>query len=276
MPEFDEDVWVAALDARLDALPGSPTSTDVMHVTDDYEASTGVAVAVRRALEGGGSLPDEWTDGGNGNVTAAADPTFVPLTIEQSDELTSALELKAAAGATALATHLLTVYDDTGTAVGDIDAEGNLFLYDGAAVRVQLHHQGQISVNALAGLPAGTFILRARSNDGADAFRCITPGSGKATTITSVAAGDTALEIGSFDEDSDAINLIGAPDYNGGEFRVWGDGKFSTKAHTAPADGNIVAGECVFWFDQTDGAAKFKMKAKTADGTVVASEVALA
>lgn len=60
MPEFDEDVWVAALDDRLDALPDSPTSTDVMHVTDDYEASTGVAVAVRRALEGGGS-PDLWT-----------------------------------------------------------------------------------------------------------------------------------------------------------------------------------------------------------------------
>lgn len=226
---------------------------------------------------GGGSLPAPWTaDNVTGEVTAAAEPTKVPLTVEQSDDSTAALELKAAPGATVLATRLLTVYDDTGTAVGDIDAEGNLNLYDGVGVRVSLDHRGRISANAVGGGVAGSIVLQAQINGGSTPFRCLYPGAGLSTGIQSGAAGDIALEIGAFDENSDAINLTGAPDYNGGEFRVWGDGKFSTKAHTVPADGDIAPGECVFCFDATNGAAKWKIKGKSLDGTVVTGEVALA
>ena len=46
--------------------------------------------------------------------------------------------------------------------------------------------------------------------------------------------------------------------------------------HAAPADAGLVAGECAFWFDQTNGAAKLMLKGKTADGTVVAASVAMA
>lgn len=48
-----------------------------------------------------------------------------------------------------------------------------------------------------------------------------------------------------------------------------------TSVHTAPADGAINPGECAIWFDQTDGAAKLMIKAKTEDGTIAVGEVAL-
>jgi hypothetical protein len=52
-------------------------------------------------------------------------------------------------------------------------------------------------------------------------------------------------------------------------------GYFVTKLHSAPADGDLAAGELALWFDQTDGAAKLMIKAKSADGTVAVGEVAL-
>lgn len=39
-------------------------------------------------------------------------------------------------------------------------------------------------------------------------------------------------------------------------------------ATSAPADGDLVAGQMAIWFDDTDGAAKFMVKAKQADGAV--------
>jgi hypothetical protein len=48
--------------------------------------------------------------------------------------------------------------------------------------------------------------------------------------------------------------------------------------HAAPADGTLAAGECAFWFDQTDGVGNTKLmvKGKSADGTVKSGTVVLA
>lgn len=54
------------------------------------------------------------------------------------------------------------------------------------------------------------------------------------------------------------------------------NGYFTTRKNAAPADAELIAGEAAYWFDSTNGAAKFKVKAKQADGTVVSGEVALA
>ncbi len=51
---------------------------------------------------------------------------------------------------------------------------------------------------------------------------------------------------------------------------------FMTALHAAPADGALAAGDCALWFDQTNAAGKLMVKAKTADGTVVAGSLALA
>jgi hypothetical protein len=52
-------------------------------------------------------------------------------------------------------------------------------------------------------------------------------------------------------------------------------GYFITAKTTAPADADLNASECAFWFDNTNGAGKFNVKAKTANGTVVTGQVAL-
>lgn len=48
--------------------------------------------------------------------------------------------------------------------------------------------------------------------------------------------------------------------------------------HAAPADGDLAAGECCLWFDQTDGVGNTKLKAKgkSADGTVKTATLLLA
>lgn len=58
--------------------------------------------------------------------------------------------------------------------------------------------------------------------------------------------------------------------------RINKDGYMMTRKTSAPADADLVAGEMALWLDSTNGAAKFKIKAKQANGTVVAGEVALA
>jgi VCBS repeat-containing protein len=46
--------------------------------------------------------------------------------------------------------------------------------------------------------------------------------------------------------------------------------------NAAPADGDLSAGEMALWMDKTNGAAKFMVKAKQANGTVVTGSVNLA
>lgn len=53
-------------------------------------------------------------------------------------------------------------------------------------------------------------------------------------------------------------------------------GHLGYNAHAAPADAELAAGELSLWFDQTNGAAKFMVKAKQADGTVRTGSLALA
>jgi hypothetical protein len=52
--------------------------------------------------------------------------------------------------------------------------------------------------------------------------------------------------------------------------------QFSFYQVAAPADGLLAPGDCALWFDQTDGAAKLMVKAKTANGTVATAAIALA
>jgi len=55
---------------------------------------------------------------------------------------------------------------------------------------------------------------------------------------------------------------------------VRGIGLFNT-LNSAPADGDLAAGECAWWFDKTDGAAKLMIKAKQNDSTVKTASISL-
>jgi hypothetical protein len=65
-----------------------------------------------------------------------------------------------------------------------------------------------------------------------------------------------------------------------GTVRELGDLTFGNfvlvKAHAVPADADLSAGDAAVWYDQTNGAAKLMVKAKTANGTVVTGSVTLA
>jgi uncharacterized protein YdeI (BOF family) len=54
------------------------------------------------------------------------------------------------------------------------------------------------------------------------------------------------------------------------------NGYYTTRKNAAPADAELANGEAAYWFDSTNGAAKFMVKAKQADGTVVTGSLALA
>ncbi len=58
--------------------------------------------------------------------------------------------------------------------------------------------------------------------------------------------------------------------------RVSAGGYFITSRNAAPADAVLAAGDLAHWFDSTNGLSKVKFKGKSANGTVVTGEVALA
>lgn len=53
------------------------------------------------------------------------------------------------------------------------------------------------------------------------------------------------------------------------------NGYFMTKKTSAPADGDLQSSQLALWLDDTNGAGKLMIKAKTANGTVVSGSVAL-
>lgn len=56
------------------------------------------------------------------------------------------------------------------------------------------------------------------------------------------------------------------------------DGYLGIQLHAAPADGSLANGECMLWFDQTNGVGntKLMLKGKSADGTVKTASIVLA
>lgn len=73
---------------------------------------------------------------------------------------------------------------------------------------------------------------------------------------------------------TDMLEAIGAS--SAGTARIDAAGRFATTAHSAPGDSAVAAGTAFIWFDQTNGASKLMVKAKSANGTVVTGQVALA
>ena len=82
--------------------------------------------------------------------------------------------------------------------------------------------------------------------------------------ILKAAASPTADRLQVMDSDGATIPL-----------RINKNGYMLVANTSAPADAELSAGQMALWFDSTNGAAKLKVKAKQANGAVVAGEVAL-
>jgi hypothetical protein len=142
-------------------------------------------------------------------------------------------------------------------------------------------------VNGRAGASAGTFLLYMQDSstdtdnvftvnrDGTTQIVDSNPSSAVVGSMVKVLAGGSRapLQVGSWSAQS--LFVVG----DGGSVAINPSGSLGLilkGPHAAPANGDIAAGEVALWFDQTDGAAKLKIKAKSANGTVVTGEVALA
>lgn len=131
-------------------------------------------------------------------------------------------------------------------------------------------------------------LIRAVAEDATDAVFIDTYGTFEFTAPTG--QGSATMRLKSIDNSTKVVHVstFGGVTVtsNNGELQIVNEGderKFVasealgvlTATHAAPADGALNAGECALWFDQTNGAAKLMIKAKTADGTVVTGNVPL-
>jgi hypothetical protein len=90
----------------------------------------------------------------------------------------------------------------------------------------------------------------------------------------------TGVLVGPEGSSNNLLTLAPAATHSGRQLSARGPGSLTetlavsvggyllVKTHAAPADAALAAGECAVWFDQTNGAAAFNIKAKQADGTV--------
>lgn len=80
---------------------------------------------------------------------------------------------------------------------------------------------------------------------------------------------------GAIETDEGATRIEGELDFTGTPAPVDPSLAHFTGPNAAPADATLAAGGFSLWLDATDGAGKLMVKAKTANGTVVAGSVTL-
>lgn len=208
----------------------------------------------------GSGLPSQWTDGGHGNVTATVDDaTKTPITVNTLvGQTVPGIAVIGVAGAAAAPG----LYVQSGDSPGGSIAT---FLDNSESYGLALEATGEIQQSAAA---VGN-VWTARSYPGDR----IAPPLHDILQLT--AFGSLTLWA---DTDIDVLNLnLVDNGFTGGDFLVCGADSFRILpsgapvigALTAPADGDLAAGQVAHWFDQTNGASAPLWKAKSADGSVV-------
>jgi hypothetical protein len=124
---------------------------------------------------------------------------------------------------------------------------------------------GALSITA-AGLMAARFgsSLTNAGNTASNAVSITNSGTGAHSLYITRGASQTGDQI-SIRDNAGALTT-----------RIDKDGVIMTKVTTAPVDAQLTNGEVAIYFDSTNGAAKLKIKAKQADGTIRTGEVPLA
>jgi hypothetical protein len=239
------------LDAGSQARRATARSIQKMINHGDYAGATTALDDLETALHpalaagsgpGGSGLPEQWTDGGNGDVTATVDdPTKTPFTIDgdvgQSEALLVLNEDDDGSN-----------YNDVLVIVGDKGGldESNIFSIDSA---------GQVFITTK---DVGATGLDITTASGAAAF-----GAHILVVTSDPVAPGTLLDVEASGKFS--VGNAGLP-----------NGLLLHGPHAAPTDGEInFSGDIVFWFDQTNGAPALNLKAKQANGTVVTKRIPL-
>lgn len=161
-------------------------------------------------------------------------------------------------------------------------AEFQLNCLDASGSTIKLMTAGTTRLYIGAGTPQ-TQILQSgvtviRLNDDGTTVIGDRDGGGAVLSLRSSRGGITVglrIDQNSAGQSSDMLVLSSADEATN-LHRFNKDGYSITKKNSAPADDDLVAGECTMWFDSTNGAAKAMFKAKQANGIVKTAAVALA
>lgn len=112
----------------------------------------------------------------------------------------------------------------------------------------------------------GSYAITSIGGVAATSTTSLTVGSPTATYTTQITKGATSQSANLSEWQSSAGTVYATYSENG---------YCTTRKNSAPADAELANGEAAYWFDSTNGAAKFMIKAKTADGTVVTGSINL-
>ena len=220
--------------------------------TDHYHDTIGVE---ETPVGGGSGLPSQWTDGGNGDITATTDDTSTPLTVTGTGDVALAVTegtdgSGVVVGDYAIA-HAAGTPSQIATAISATDSYYAILVWN------EDRGDGLLAVQATEFSFVG--------DDGGCAFSLI-DGQGNGISMASTQGPSAAMSLA-----LDGVELMRLK-----PVRVQiGDVPFVITSHTLPADGDLNPGEVASAFDQTNGAAKMLFKGKSANGTVVTGSVNL-
>lgn len=242
-PGIVEEVYAGGFGVRIDVKNGQGYADGV---TTSGSAVLTSATATFTAADVGAPLTQLTTIGGTTPSSSGCIPAGATIV---SVESTTSCTMSANATASGTGVRFL---------VGKIGASGS----------------GNTARDAAATMD----ILRIRNPDATDRVRWqyggLTINHG-GNVITSNASAAIALAL----RPSGSLNAsIFEVQTNGGTrlSRFDKNGFFMTAKNAAPADADINNSEAAIWFDSTNGAGKLMIKAKTANGTVVTGNLALA
>jgi hypothetical protein len=180
--------------------------------------------------------------------------TFIPVVIACDSGLASARPDPKLAGLLYYATDTNILSRDTGSAWETVTLDAAMI----ASGQIRL------GADALTSVDTPTAAILAAANTFTVAPQQITIDAAGHTGLVVKAKASQTADLQRWTSSADAVLS-----------RINKAGYLVTALHAAPADGDLAAGECAIWFDQTDGAGKLMIKAKTADGTVATGSVTL-
>jgi hypothetical protein len=294
-----DSTWAALIDSRIaltlldqlsDVIIASPTNGQVL----TYETSSGKWK--NQAAGGGGGTPggsnthvqfnNSGAFGGSANFAWLNSVNQLKLTAGAASDNPFLIKLAASQSGDALRIEP----NGSATPLVQVVAAGQLKITGGASDGFPqlIQFRNQVYANSAYILWGGGILyLEAGDNDAGGIRFTSDGGSYQPVTVFTGATSPVRLDIDTVNAAStaikaqlkashsvDAVKILdnGAIDV----FVIDKKGTFGTKVNAAPADADIDANQMFIWFDPTNGASKFKIKAKQADGTVKTGEIALA
>jgi hypothetical protein len=271
------NIGVGAVFPEAGALP---FSADVSVIVAGTPGTAGNGIVTTSAFTSGANFFGQASLSGGTDGITAEHIQAQTAALSGSSPASPLLRLQASPGQDALAAmNLFELLDADGNELIKIDGGGNFYtlralrMVDALnSANFTIAETGQVYFRFPDIDDTAQWVLRGASDVRVFALR---PRANTTALIGSHGIGAVTLEIDTNGlDDTDLINVYGNANFDL-VFRVLQSGAVVIAQHIAPDDSKLNIGDMAIWFDQTDGASKFMIKAKNEIGTVVSGEVAL-